>query len=210
MLSCFVIWFSVCCPDWVIFIILCSKSLICSSALFILLFRAFVCVCVFLGPHLWHVEVSGLGVELELQLLACATATVMPDPNHICDLHHSSRQHWILNPLSEARDQTYNLMVPRQIRFCFATMGTPNMYSLKEGCMLGCNCHESRDFLSILHTPLSPASPNSARPFFFVRLKDFVGKSEKGSVVFKSYKFWKFLLWHSRLGSDVVSVAAQV
>ena len=31
----------------------------------------------------------------------------------------------ILNPLSEARDQTCNLMVPSQIRFHCAMMGTP-------------------------------------------------------------------------------------
>ena len=35
--------------------------------------------------------------------MACATATATPDPNRICDLHHSSQQCWILNPLSEAR-----------------------------------------------------------------------------------------------------------
>ena len=40
-------------------------------------------------------------------------------------LHHSSRQRQILNPLSEARDQTPKLMVPSQICFCCATMGTP-------------------------------------------------------------------------------------
>ena len=52
----------------------------------------------------------GLGVKLELQLLAYATATAMPDPNHICDLHHSVRQHKILNTLSVARDQTHIFM----------------------------------------------------------------------------------------------------
>ena len=31
----------------------------------------------FLGPHLWHMEVPRLGIELELQLPAYATA--MPD-----------------------------------------------------------------------------------------------------------------------------------
>ena len=50
----------------------------------------------FLWPHLWHMEVPRLGVELELQLLATATATAMPDLSHICKLHHSSQQHWIL------------------------------------------------------------------------------------------------------------------
>ena len=33
----------------------------------------------------------------------------------ICDLHHSSQQRWILNPLSEARDQTRILMDPSQV-----------------------------------------------------------------------------------------------
>ena len=44
-------------------------------------------------------EVPRLGVELELGLLAYATATAMPDPSGICDLHHSSWQRWVLNPL---------------------------------------------------------------------------------------------------------------
>ena len=42
-----------------------------------------------------------------------------------CDLHHSSWQHQIPNPLSEARDRTCNLMVPSQIRFHCTTTGTP-------------------------------------------------------------------------------------
>ena len=55
-------------------------------------------------------EVPRVGVELELQLPAYVTATATPNPSHICDLHHSSRQRWILNPLSEARDPTCILM----------------------------------------------------------------------------------------------------
>ena len=51
-------------------------------------------------------EVHRLGVELELQPLAYITATAMLDLRRVCDLHHTSRQHWILNPLREARDQT--------------------------------------------------------------------------------------------------------
>ena len=53
---------------------------------------------------------SQAGVELELQLLAYTTATARQDPSHICDPHHSSHQHQILNPLSKARDQTHVLM----------------------------------------------------------------------------------------------------
>ena len=43
-------------------------------------------------------------------LLAYTTATATWDPSHFCDLHLSSQQHWALNPLSEARDQTRMLM----------------------------------------------------------------------------------------------------
>ena len=60
-------------------------------------------------------EVPRLGVELELQLSAYAIATATPDMNRICDLHHSSRQQWILNPLNEATDQTRILMDTRWV-----------------------------------------------------------------------------------------------
>ena len=44
-------------------------------------------------------EVPRLRVESELQQPASTIATTPPDLSHICDLHHSSRQHWILNPM---------------------------------------------------------------------------------------------------------------
>ena len=56
-------------------------------------------------------EVPRLRVQSELQLPDHTRATATQDPSHICDLHHISRQHQILNPLSKARDQTRNLMV---------------------------------------------------------------------------------------------------
>ena len=59
-------------------------------------------------------EIPRLGVELELQLPAYATA--IPDPSRFCDLHLSSQQRQIVNPLSKGRDRTRNLMVPSQIR----------------------------------------------------------------------------------------------
>ena len=43
------------------------------SAAFLLLF-----LFCFLGPHLRHVEVPRLGVKLELELMACTTATCDP------------------------------------------------------------------------------------------------------------------------------------
>ena len=64
----------------------------------------------FLGPHPRHMEVPELGVKSELQLLATATATVMPDLSHVYDLCHSSWQCQILNPLSKARNRISILM----------------------------------------------------------------------------------------------------
>ena len=60
-------------------------------------------------------EIPRLGVESELHLPAYTTATATPDPHRVCDLHHSSQQDWILNPLSWAGDQTSVLMDASQI-----------------------------------------------------------------------------------------------
>ena len=57
--------------------------------------------------------------------VTATTATAMQGPSRVCDLHHSSWQRQILNPLREARDQTQNLMVPSRICFCCARTGTP-------------------------------------------------------------------------------------
>jgi len=84
--------------------------------------KKFICTCVvcmyFLGPHLWHMEVPRLGVELELQLPAYSTPTATRDLSHICDLHHSSHQCRILNSLSEARDRTCILMDTSRVHHC--------------------------------------------------------------------------------------------
>jgi len=66
----------------------------------------------FVGPHLQHMGLPRLGIKSELQLPATATATAKPDPSLVCNLHHSSWQHRILNPPSEARDRTHILMDP--------------------------------------------------------------------------------------------------
>ena len=57
-------------------------------------------------------EVPRLVVEWELQLQTYTTATEVKDPSRVCDLHHSSWQQRILNPLSKARDQTRVLTDP--------------------------------------------------------------------------------------------------
>ena len=81
-----------------------------------------------LGPQLQHMEVPRLGVESELQMPAYTTATATQDLSGICNLHHSSWQRQIPDPLSEARDRTLILMDTSRIRFCCATMGTPTPF----------------------------------------------------------------------------------
>ena len=75
----------------------------------------FCLVFAFLGRYSRRMEVPRLGVELELQLPAYTTATAMPDPSRSCNLHHSSQQCWILNPLSKAGDRTCILMDPSRV-----------------------------------------------------------------------------------------------
>ena len=62
-------------------------------------------------------EFPRLGVQSELEPLAYAIATATQDLSCVCNLHHSSWQCQILNPLGEARDQTYVLMDASQILF---------------------------------------------------------------------------------------------
>ena len=76
-----------------------------------------------LGLRPQHMEVSGLGVKLELRLLAYTTATAKQDLSHICNLYHSSWQQQILNPLSEARDRNRNLLVTSQDSFLLRRNG---------------------------------------------------------------------------------------
>ena len=67
-------------------------------------FFCFVLFWSFLGLYLRHMEVPRLRVKWELQPRAYATTIATCDPSRGCDLHHSSQQRQILNPLSEARD----------------------------------------------------------------------------------------------------------
>ena len=89
---------------------------------------SFFFLCVFLGSHWWHMEVSRFGVELELYLLAYTTATETPDLSCIYELHHGSWQCWMLNLLSKARDWTYILMDTSQVHYYWATTGTPDFW----------------------------------------------------------------------------------
>ena len=69
----------------------------------------------YLQLHLQHMEVPRLGLESELQLPVYTTTTATQDLSLVCDLHHSSGQCWMLNPLSKARDRTRILMDPGEV-----------------------------------------------------------------------------------------------
>ena len=98
------------------------------------MYELYLCIYLaFVGPHPRHMEVPRLGVQSELQMLNYTTATATPDPSCVCDPHHSSGPHWVLNPLSEIRDQTRHLMVPSRIHFRCTTTGTPKCMKFKEG-----------------------------------------------------------------------------
>ena len=84
-----------------------------SHRLFIFIYFIF-CFFFSLGPHLQHMEVLRPGVDLELHLPAYATATETQNPSLICELHHSSQQRRIPNPLGKAGDRTCGLLDPSQ------------------------------------------------------------------------------------------------
>jgi len=63
-------------------------------------------------------EVPRLGFKSELLLLAYTTATAMQDLSHVCDLHHSSEQCRILNPLTRAEIEPATSWTP--VRFVIA------------------------------------------------------------------------------------------
>jgi len=58
--------------------------------------------------------------------LCIAIATL--DPSRVCDLHHSSWQCWILNPLSKVKNYTRILIDISWVHYRWATMGTPIVF----------------------------------------------------------------------------------
>ena len=61
--------------------------------------------------------VPRLGGELGLKTPAPTPAPATPDSSDVCDLHRSSQQHQILNPLREAGDGTHIFMDNSQTHF---------------------------------------------------------------------------------------------
>ena len=97
-------------------------------------------------------EVPRLGVKSELQLPAYTTDMAVWDPSRIWDLLHSSGQHWILNPLSEARNRTCFLMVASWVCYCWATVGmllSCTFYLLSFLTVSYCLIRDSRPFYKV-------------------------------------------------------------
>ena len=76
----------------------------------------------FLGPHPWYMEVPRLEVELELQLLAFATAARSELPLQLIPQLMAVLDP---NPLRGARDRTHILMDTSWVCYRRATTGTP-------------------------------------------------------------------------------------
>ena len=77
--------------------------------------NVFFVAVVFLGLHLWHMEVPRLGAESEVHPLAYATATAMPVWAASATYATGHGNAGAFNPLSEARDWTHVLMDTSQI-----------------------------------------------------------------------------------------------
>lgn len=83
-------------------------------AVYLKLYIEYFCCCCFLfGWFFWlsraRPEAYGSSQargQIGVLGVAYTTATAMPDLSHVCNLHYSSWQCQILNPLSEAKDQT--------------------------------------------------------------------------------------------------------
>ena len=98
-------------------------------------------------------EVPRLGVELELQLPAYTTATATQDLSNVWNLHRSSQQCQILNPLSEARDRTLILVDSSWVCYYWATTGVPTLI------FLGCACGIQK-FQGQVSNPCQSSNPS--------------------------------------------------
>ena len=86
----------------------------CTSLIFFLLFFLYYFIFFFSsffffffwGPHLWYMKVPGLGSWIRVANEAYTTAKAIGDLICICNLFYSLWQFQILNPTSEARNQT--------------------------------------------------------------------------------------------------------
>ena len=108
--------------------------------------------------------------------MCCSHSNARSEPS----LHHSSQQCQILNPLSEARDQTHNLMVPSQIPFRCAMTRSPKAVFAQQlsriqclgPCPASCDDSDTRGTKQCKHgvRDTTETVGSCALPFCFVSL----------------------------------------
>ena len=101
-----------------------SSNLRGGRVLFFLFCFALFCFCLLRVAPLVYGSSLAKGEIRAAVVLACATATPTQDLSCICNLHQSSQQCQILNPLSEASVWTCVLMDTSWVPYCWALMGT--------------------------------------------------------------------------------------
>ena len=74
--------------------------------------------------------------------------------SHIHDLHHSSWQRWILNPLSEVRNQTLIPTDTSWVHYCWAKRRNPN-----GAFFISLHCNTFLTSCRVLHSPCFPPTP---------------------------------------------------
>ena len=148
----------------------------------------------------WHMEVSRLGVKSELQRPASTTAIARQDLSRIGNLHSTSRQHGILNPMSKGRDGTPNLMVTSGIHFRYTTAGNFRKLSFKELLMefplwlSGLRVYSA----SLWHRPNQ--NPGILLIHYFASF--FIGRLRNGETLNQKVDNWEFPSWLSGNESD--------
>ena len=119
---------------------------------------------------------------------AYTMATATWDLSCVCDLYHSSRQCQILNPMSEARDRTRNLMIPNQIHFHCTMTGTPQCDSYTQ-ILRKVTCKKtSAATPSLLYKMLFQIHPNESYPLY-LRLWQYTFLENQPCTLDKSYFF---------------------
>ena len=84
------------------------------SRYFFFYFLFFLSFCLFRAEHMAYGGSQAMGlIGTTAAGLHHSHSNTGTEPH--LRLHHSSWQRWILNPLSEARDQTHNLMDPHRV-----------------------------------------------------------------------------------------------